>query len=138
MNNKDIGAYYGPSSFKIQYPKREGEGEGEGTLYENNENMKWCVHLNLPLSSELPMEISITFDYFQLEKGFDRLVIKHFNQSFEDPPMVFTGGFFFVLCFLFIFFFLRKILRKKRKIAFFFQRAKYTTSSIFPYPTQRI
>ncbi len=37
------------------------------------------------------MQVNFIFDDFDLERGFDRLLLRHFNQSFSDPPLTFTG-----------------------------------------------
>eukprot|EP01083_Nonionella_stella_P288576 981981_1 len=68
--------------FTVQYP-------ANGKSYGTNEYKTWCFHFYL---YDYPAaQIDITFNAFQLERGFDRVLIRHFNQSFLDPPIVYAG-----------------------------------------------
>eukprot|EP01083_Nonionella_stella_P273985 929762_1 len=68
--------------FTVQYP-------ANGKSYDINEYKTWCFHFYL---YDYPAaQIDIKFNAFQLERGFDRVLIRHFNQSFLDPPVVYAG-----------------------------------------------
>ena len=68
--------------FSVKYPLSKKE-------YSSNEYRSWCFHFYL---FDFPMaQIDIKFNKFQFERGFDRILIRHFNQSFVDPPTVIAG-----------------------------------------------
>ena len=68
--------------FNIKYPH-------SASTYAPNQYRSWCFHFYL---YDFPAaQIDITFKSFQLERGFDRILIRHFNQSFLDPPLVIAG-----------------------------------------------
>eukprot|EP01083_Nonionella_stella_P162489 533504_1 len=74
--------------WNIQYPLRD-EPDDIDMHYQANEHRKYCFHFYL---YEYPSaQIDIQFSSFQVERGFDRVLIRHFNQSFIDPPLVITG-----------------------------------------------
>eukprot|EP01084_Bolivina_argentea_P002452 4528_1 len=69
--------------WNIKYPYSEHDN------YEANIHRKWCF--NFYLYNYDAAQIDIKFNKFQIEKGFDRIIIRHFNQSIIDPPLIISG-----------------------------------------------
>ena len=68
--------------FNVKYPN-------QGKEYADNQYRRWCF--NFYLFDYPAAQIDVTFNKFQVERGFDRVLIRHFNQSFLDPPTVIAG-----------------------------------------------
>ena len=81
-----LGPYYGAYTFKYKYPINDNE------QYNINEIRRICYRFKFDDNSLIPTAIiEIKFDKFELENGFDRVLIRHFNDSFIDLPKSYTG-----------------------------------------------
>eukprot|EP01083_Nonionella_stella_P179176 635422_1 len=79
--------FFGPHSFHIKYPQLDTD------KYAVNEIRKYCFYFHLQ-DNEYHInhaQIDIVFNDFKLESGFDRIMIRHFNESFVDPPIALVG-----------------------------------------------
>ena len=77
----------GSQSFRIKYPKLP------GSQYKTNEIRKFCFYFTLKVNTFgiNAAQIDIIFNEFKLESGFDKILIRHFNDSFVDPPISLVG-----------------------------------------------
>eukprot|EP01084_Bolivina_argentea_P122837 217675_1 len=80
------GPYYGAYSFKYKYPANDEQ------TYNTNQIRRECYQIKFESQSTFEnVIIDIKFDKFQLERGFDRIIIRNFNDSEVDIPQSFTG-----------------------------------------------
>ena len=78
--------YYGAHRFNIKYPKLKYDE------YPCNIKWRWCFNINFNETSTWDnIEINIVFNMFSLENGFDKLIIRHYNETFIDMPIIHSG-----------------------------------------------
>ncbi|ETO29190.1 hypothetical protein RFI_07938 [Reticulomyxa filosa] len=99
----------GMSRYRISHPKQPFEkteqkklsedkwrdSTDRQTKYGNNERHTWCFHWHFVASKRdwnFPLVIDIEFTFMDLEKGFDRILLRHFNDTFEDTLQSYTGS----------------------------------------------
>ena len=103
-NGKFIHTVKNPAVFHVKYPKdylnstQVSKTSHSAFKYENNAFHRWCHVFSLDKSNDnnnRKIEITIIFNVFSIERGFDRLKIRLFNQSMLKPPIVISGRGFY-------------------------------------------
>ena len=78
--------HFGPHSFHVRYPKNKGDE------YATDEIRKMCFYFELKQNDYgvNAAQIDLKWNAFKLEPGFDRVVLRHFNETIVYPP--FSGN----------------------------------------------
>ena len=81
----DYGTFYGPYMMNTIYPN-------DNKNYDANTIKKWCYHINFKSNSIFEnIDISIKFIKFNLEIGFDRILIRNYNDTIIEPVIALAG-----------------------------------------------
>eukprot|EP01084_Bolivina_argentea_P146600 256637_1 len=84
---KQDGPYYGTYSFNYKYPMSDEK------QYEINEIRKNCFYIQVDEAKiDYKVIIELEFVKFKLENGFDRILIRSFNDSMIDLPISISGN----------------------------------------------
>eukprot|EP01083_Nonionella_stella_P028458 78350_1 len=92
LEGRDVVKHEGGAvSFKLRYPHQD-------TMeYDNNEVKKWCFKfafdVTTPSQTHIDrIAITVAFNYWNVERGFDRMLITHsINATVIEPAIVIAG-----------------------------------------------